>query len=181
VAIRYLSQKTRQSRDVQNQAAEVALRAQRRAGEVTVDLERCQGVRSYLGVTSGQPVQKLKADVLAEVGITTQEASRWSALCACQRSALRHISLRRRWTLTNARPARYRDVTAPSMSTSSTLEQDPRSTYSCHCKTFQQNSRRLWGIDTCEAILGQEDSTDFYASRLSGHAGHAYRYEAFTR
>ena len=74
-AISYLAQKSRQSREVQNQAAEVALRAQREAGKVTAALEKKHPGRptsSYLPDTMSGKYEALK-----DTGITPREASRW--------------------------------------------------------------------------------------------------------
>lgn len=78
-AIRFCAQKSRMSREVQNQAAEVALRAQREAGRVTGLLETAPGTRTDR--TSCHDVERLpKAQVLEAAGISTTEASRWERL-----------------------------------------------------------------------------------------------------
>jgi hypothetical protein len=76
-AVRYLAEKSRQSREVQNQAAEVALRAQREAGKVTTALEKNAGARTDIGPLDTVSRGYTKHEQLEEAGISDKEASRW--------------------------------------------------------------------------------------------------------
>jgi hypothetical protein len=77
-------------RDVQNQAAEVALTAQRESGKVTSAIESAQGART--AINSPYDAEKLpKSDVLSDAGISTQEASRWEPVAKLATSRRREV------------------------------------------------------------------------------------------
>jgi len=63
---------------VQNQAAEVALRAQRAAGEVPRQIPATPGARTDL--TSSHDVTRLKSAALEHAGITLNERTRWESV-----------------------------------------------------------------------------------------------------
>lgn len=61
-------------------ATEIKVRAERKAGELTRELEKNPGKRKDL--TSPHDAGRLKGEILAEAGISTQTASRWEKLAA---------------------------------------------------------------------------------------------------
>lgn len=69
----------RQAKDTEliQYATEIKVRAERRAGEMTASMETAQGRR-----TSSDDAKKSKAEQLADVGLTVQEAHRYEALAA---------------------------------------------------------------------------------------------------
>ncbi|MDZ4344455.1 MAG: DNA N-6-adenine-methyltransferase [Candidatus Binatia bacterium] len=77
----------RQANDTQlvEWATEIKVRAERRAGELTAEIEPLQGRR-----TSPHNGEKSKAEVLSELGITTQTASRWERLAAIPEEKFEH-------------------------------------------------------------------------------------------
>lgn len=75
----YLAEKSRQSREVQNQAAEVSLRAQRAAGQMVAALEKSKGGYAELFQDNALDTvsrASTKHEQLEEVGITDKEGSR---------------------------------------------------------------------------------------------------------
>lgn len=58
-------------------ATEIKVRAERRAGEMTSEIDGHQGRR-----TSPHNGEKSKAEILSQLGISTQTASRWEKLAA---------------------------------------------------------------------------------------------------
>jgi hypothetical protein len=74
-AIRYLAEKAHAGHEVQNQAAELALRAKRRAGELLVSLPKNLGGRG-----TGNTV--LPVPRLDELGIGKIDSSRWQAVAS---------------------------------------------------------------------------------------------------
>ena len=67
--------KQSKDRDLERWSATIKLRATRRLGEISAALPKTQGAR-HDQATSGNPRQKSKADVLAQAGVSTQDASR---------------------------------------------------------------------------------------------------------
>jgi site-specific DNA-methyltransferase (adenine-specific) len=78
-ALRYLVEKAGASHEVQNEAAETALRARRRLGEILAEIPREQGKRTDL--TSVQPGPKL-ADALKEAQLSEHAGKRCQWLAA---------------------------------------------------------------------------------------------------
>lgn len=78
-AIRYLSQKARSAKEVQNQAAEVALRAKRRAGELLRDTIPHEGGRPP---TNTDTRSEIRPPTLAELDVHEKESERWQCIAA---------------------------------------------------------------------------------------------------
>lgn len=81
-ALRQYAKQAGESLENQNLIAEIKLRAQRRMGEISLQLPTAQGTRTDL--TSDQPGQKLltKEEILDEVGISNAEKGRIEAIAA---------------------------------------------------------------------------------------------------
>lgn len=65
--------------EAQNHAAEIKLRAQRRAGEILSQIEGQPGTRTDL-LTSVDPLPRLKQDIYNETGINKFEAHQWQTI-----------------------------------------------------------------------------------------------------
>jgi hypothetical protein len=74
-AIQYLAEKAKAGHELQNQAAELALRAKRRAGELLASLPKNLGGRG-----TGNSV--LPVPTLDELGIGKIDSSRWQAVAS---------------------------------------------------------------------------------------------------
>lgn len=73
--------------EAQNHAAEIKLRAQRKAGEILSTMEKAQGKRTDL-LTSSQPVTKYNdTPTLEELGIARNDSSRWQQIAAMPEQA----------------------------------------------------------------------------------------------
>lgn len=72
----------RQAKDTEliQHATEIKVRAERRCGELTMRMVKAQGRRT--DITLSDDATKLKAEMLADAGLTRQEASRYEALAA---------------------------------------------------------------------------------------------------
>ena len=78
-AIRYLAEKAYAGHEVQNQAAELALRAKRRAGELLAASELSRGGRPSETMDIVSPVS---APTLGELGIQPKDSQRWQAVAS---------------------------------------------------------------------------------------------------
>jgi len=78
-AIRYLAEKAFAGHEVQNQAAELALRAKRRAGQLLATVELSRGGRPSETVDIVSPVS---APTLDELGIQPKDSQRWQAVAS---------------------------------------------------------------------------------------------------
>lgn len=76
----YLAEKARCSHEVRNQAAEVSLRAERRAGEVTREIEYGKDGPRPKKLVHLVPVSKNAT--LEQAGISKPEASRWERIAS---------------------------------------------------------------------------------------------------
>lgn len=73
-AIRCYVKAQKQSLEVQNRAAEIKLRAERKAGELLATMEKQKGGRPEKTGDSVSPVSETK---LADIGVTKKQSSRW--------------------------------------------------------------------------------------------------------
>lgn len=91
-ALRQYAKQAGESLENQNMIAEIKIRAQRRMGEISLELPTAQGTRTDL--TSSQGAKKLKGDILREAGISKDEASRSEAIAAIPESLFEsHIAI----------------------------------------------------------------------------------------
>lgn len=81
-ALRQYAKQAGESLENQNMIAEIKLRAERRAGELSKDLPVAPGKRT--DITSGHDVARLetKADALKEAGISPKQAARFEAVAS---------------------------------------------------------------------------------------------------
>jgi hypothetical protein len=78
-AITYLAKKARVGHELQNRAAEIALRAKRRAGELLAEMPKNLGGRP---LETGNSVLPVSSPTLEELGINKIDSSRWQAVAA---------------------------------------------------------------------------------------------------
>lgn len=79
-ALAAYAKQARESLEVQNNVAEIKIRAERRIGEFSKELPKAQGIRTDL--TSNHDGEKLKKEVLGSVGIDPAHASRYESLAS---------------------------------------------------------------------------------------------------
>jgi len=78
-ALRYCAQKVQCSADVQNQAAEVALRAKRAAGEFLADCGLSKGGRP---LKTSATMAEVFPPTLAELGVSENDSRRWQSIAS---------------------------------------------------------------------------------------------------
>src|SRR5258708_10746800 len=76
-ALRIYAKQSGQSLEVVNRCAEIKLSAERRAGEILLDMEKNKGARG-----KGVPCRDESAPTLAELGISQVQSHRWQKIAS---------------------------------------------------------------------------------------------------
>jgi hypothetical protein len=87
--------KQSKDRDLERWSATIKLRATRRLGEISAALPKTQGAR-HDQATSGNPRQKSKADVLADAGVSVQDANRAEHLSAIEEGVFEQYTAKKK-------------------------------------------------------------------------------------
>lgn len=78
-AVRYAARQAKAGMEAENAAAEVRLRAERRAGDLLAEIEKAQGARTDLTTSDNR---KPKSEAIREAGITPSTAKRYQQVAA---------------------------------------------------------------------------------------------------
>lgn len=78
-AVRLYAKQARLGIEMQNDAAEIKLRAERRAGEMLAEMEKHKGGQHSRTATSAKAVEPAK---LAEIGVSDNQSHRWQQMAA---------------------------------------------------------------------------------------------------
>lgn len=78
-ALRLYMRQAGESLEMQNDVAEIKLRAERRAGEILQDMEKAQGKRTDLVPSRNEVVE---AQTYGEIGLSRTQAHRWQTIAA---------------------------------------------------------------------------------------------------